>query len=431
MASIYDPEDERNLPPAPVAPAASTAPGASTPPPDAQPTSGPDEATTIAGPGSSSPTPPSRERRRVPSQWLVAAIAALVTVTLLVAGAWALGSRSATGAAAGSTGAGVVVPPAAQDLQQTLINVVHAVQPSVVQVTSSGAQGEAIGSGEILTSDGYIVTNNHVVSGFTSFKVTLASGKTLPAHLVGGSPQDDLAVLKVGATGLHPIIIGSSHNVQVGQFALAMGSPLGLEQSATQGIISALNRAASEGQGGPTLVGLIQTSAPINPGNSGGALVDLQGHLIGVPTLGAANPESGTAAAGIGFAIPSDRVKFVTDQLIKHGRVVTTGQGFLGIRGMDVTPEIASAYNLPVQSGVLVTGFTTTTQGHSPAQAAGLQNEDIIVAVNGQQITNQQDLAGILLTQPPGAKVQVTVQRGATQRTIPVTLGERPANTQG
>jgi S1-C subfamily serine protease len=361
----------------------------------------------------------------------VAAIAALVTISLLVAGAWALGNRSATGAAAGNTGTGVVVPPAAQDLQQTLINVVHAVQPSVVQVTSSGAQGEAIGSGEILTSDGYIVTNNHVVSGFTSFKVTLASGKTLPARLVGGSPQDDLAVLKVGAAGLHPIIIGSSHNVQVGQFALAMGSPLGLEQSATQGIISALNRAASEGQGGPTLVGLIQTSAPINPGNSGGALVDLQGHLIGVPTLGAANPESGTAAAGIGFAIPSDRVKFVTDQLIKHGRVVTTGQGFLGIRGMDVTPEIASAYNLPVQSGVLITGFTTTTQGHSPAQAAGLQNEDIIVAVNGQQITNQQDLAGILLTQAPGAKVQVTVQRGAMQRTISVTLGERPANTQG
>src|SRR5262249_38060263 len=172
----------------------------------------------------------------------------------------------------------------------------------------------------------------------------------------------------------------------------------------------------------------IQTSAPINPGNSGGALVDLQGQLIGIPTLGATNPESGAAASGIGFAIPSNRVRFVADQLIKSGSLSNTGQGFLGIRGEDVTPELAQANNLPVDSGALFTDFANDTSGNSPEQQAGIRIGDIIVAVNGHDVTSTGDLSGELISQAPGAQVTVRVARGSAKQDIKVTLGERPTS---
>ena len=227
----------------------------------------------------------------------------------------------------------VAVPAAATDLEQTVQTVqtvVQRVQPSVVEVQSSGNQDQSIGSGEVIATDGYIVTNDHVVREFQRFDVVLASGQTLPATLVGEAPGDDLAVLKVSATGLRPINLGDSNAVRVGTFVLAIGSPLGLDQSATFGIVSALNRSASEATEGPAamLTGLIQTSAPINPGNSGGALVNLRAELIGIPTLGASSADGTGAASGIGFAISSNRVKFITEQLIKSGRVTSTGQGF-------------------------------------------------------------------------------------------------------
>ncbi|HKT38331.1 MAG TPA: trypsin-like peptidase domain-containing protein, partial [Ktedonobacterales bacterium] len=331
----------------------------------------------------------------------------------------------------------VAVPPSAQDLQQTIINVIRTVQPAVVQIQGQGASGGDIGSGEILpssdSSGSYIVTNDHVVQGQQTFTVLLSSGKQYPATVVGTDPQDDLAVLKINVTGLQPIAFGDSSKVQVGQFSIAIGSPLGLDQSATLGIVSALNRTASEGSGGPaaTLTGLIQTSAPINPGNSGGALVDLQGRLIGVPTLGAVSPGSNASANGIGFAIPSDRVVFVADQLIKNGKLVNSGQGYLGISGTDVTPQLASAYNLPVQSGVLVLGFSNDAAGASPAQQAGIQTGDIIVAVNGQAVASNADLAGTLLGLSPGTQVTITVVHSGSQHDVKVTLGERPANPQG
>ena len=217
-------------------------------------------------------------------------------------------------------------------MQQQVINVISVTQPSVVQVQAQSAQGAGVGSGEILSADGYIVTNDHVVAGFSQYAVLLSNGKTYPAQLVGESPQDDLAVIKINVTGLRPITFADSSKVVVGQFAVALGSPLGLQQSATFGIVSALNRSASEAPNGPAsvLTGLIQTSAPINPGNSGGALVDLTGKLIGVPTLGAVDPTSGSAANGIGFAISSNRVKFVADQLIKYGKLREFGPGLPG-----------------------------------------------------------------------------------------------------
>jgi S1-C subfamily serine protease len=324
----------------------------------------------------------------------------------------------------------VAVPAAATDLQQTVINVIHVVQPSVVEVQSIGGQGEAIGSGEVISSDGYIVTNDHVVRGFDTFSVVLSNGKSLKAQLVGEAAGDDLAVLKVSQSGMPPINFADSSNVQVGQFVLAIGTPLGLAQSATFGIVSALDRTATEAPQGPagTLIGLIQTSAPINPGNSGGALVDLTGKLIGIPTLAATDPNVGSAANGIGFAIPSNRVKYIADQLVKSGHVTSTGQGFLGISGQTVTPDLASAYNLSADHGFLITAFVPDASGHSPAQQAGLQQGDIIVAVNGNPVNDQGDLSGQLLSLSPSTRVSITVQRGSSQQTVSVTLGERPAS---
>lgn len=332
-----------------------------------------------------------------------------------------------------SPSSAVTLPPGVTDLQQTIIEVTNKVQASVVEVTSSGQSSEAIGSGVVLTSNGYIATNDHVVSGFSNFTVTLSNGSKLEAQLVGQDPQDDLAVLKVSATNLQPIAFADSSKVQVGEFVLALGSPLGLENSTTFGIVSALNRTESEAPDGPAseLTGLIQTSAPINPGNSGGALVNLQGQLIGMPTLGASANQSGTTASGIGFAIPSNRIKYVTDQLIQYGKLTSTGQGFLGIQGQDVTAQLAAADGLSVQQGVLVAGFANDAAGNSPAQQAGLQTGDVIIAVNGKQISDNNDLASALLNDQPGTQVTLTVVHGSVQQTIKVTLGERPVSSQG
>jgi S1-C subfamily serine protease len=321
------------------------------------------------------------------------------------------------------------VPAAAADLEQTIQTVIRRVQPSIVEVNSSGSQGRAIGSGNVIAAGGYVVTNDHVVRGFQQFKIVLADGQMAPATLVGEAPTDDLAVLKIATATLRPIALGNSSTVRVGSIVLAIGSPLGLDQSATLGIVSALNRTASEAPSGPpgTLTDLIQTSAPINAGNSGGALVNLRGELIGVPTLGASDPNGNGTAYGIGFAIPSNRVKFITDQLIISGRVTSTGQGYLGIAGADVTTEIAAAYGLPVDHGVLIRNFVPDATGKSPAQQAGLRAGDIILAVNQSQVSGNGDLSGALLALAPGSRVQVTAQRGSSQQRIDVTLGERPA----
>src|SRR5260221_9496845 len=243
----------------------------------------------------------------------LAGIAALVAAAPLIIGGMAIGRATATGGTAVKSVATTAPSASAQELQQSVISVIHIVQPSVVEVTSRGAQGGAIGSGEILRADGYIVTNNHVVAGFLTYTVTLATGQTVPAQLGGAAPQDDLALLRVQFTNLPPVSIGVSRTVQVGQFAIPMGRPLGFQQSATLGIVSALDRQATEAQSGPFLAGLIQTSAPINPGNSGGALVDLQGRLICIPTLGAENPESGVPAGGLRLPLPPYRGKMVAD----------------------------------------------------------------------------------------------------------------------
>lgn len=257
----------------------------------------------------STPPPASSAQReggkhRIHPLWLVVIVAAIFGLVF--------------GFSAIAQGAGTSSTPSGTSIEQTSISTIQTVNPSVVQIQARGRlAGGGVGSGEILTTSGYIVTNSHVVHGFSSYTVLLSNGNEVPAQLVGDAPSQDLAVLKINASNLKPIAIGDSSQVQVGEFAIAMGSPLGLEQSATSGIISALNRQATEVVDGNRfmLAGLIQTSAPINPGNSGGALVNLKGQLIGIPTLGAVDPSTGVAANGIGYAISSNQMETIVRQL--------------------------------------------------------------------------------------------------------------------
>jgi S1-C subfamily serine protease len=380
-----------------------------------------------------------------PRRWgliaIGAAIMLLLTLAVGIAGGVALSRATASqGANNGNTvvlgsnsAPRVTVSSSTTTLEQDVKNVAKAVAPSVVKITSTGASGEAVGSGNILTSDGYIVTNDHVVQGFNNYSVQLSTGATYTAQLIGASPDDDLAVIKINATGLTPIAFADSSQAQVGDFVVAIGNPLDLGESVTFGVVSRLNQTASEQPNGPagTLTGLIQTSAPINPGNSGGALVNLKGQLVGIPTLAAINPESRGTQTSIGFAISSNRVQFVAKQLIEQGKVTSSGRGFIGIEAQDVDPAVAAQLGLSVQSGVLVRSFVNDAAGASPAQQAGLQANDVITKVNGTAVNNNSDLSGALQNQAPGAKVTLTVVRGSSTLTISVTLGERPASTQG
>ncbi len=329
-----------------------------------------------------------------------------------------------------SSSPALTISSSTSTLQSDTEKVAAAVKASVVEITSVSNAGEGIGSGDIISSDGYIVTNDHVVDGFTSYTVKLSNGTSYNASLVGADPQDDLAVLKISASNLTPISFADSSKAVVGQYVVAVGSPLGLQNTFTFGIVSALNRSASEAPSGPagTLVGLIQTSAQINNGNSGGALVNLSGQLLGIPTLAEVNTETGTTANGIGYAIASNRVQYVAEQLITNGSLTSSNQGFMGIQGQDVTPRVAAANGLSVTSGVEISSFVNDTAGVSPAQQAGLQVGDVIVAVNGQAISSSSDLASFTLSAAPGSSISVTYVRGSAQHTVTVTLGQRPNN---
>ncbi|HEY7022298.1 MAG TPA: trypsin-like peptidase domain-containing protein [Ktedonobacterales bacterium] len=285
-------------PPESAAPA-ETGEAAETPAPSSPPTSAP-----VAAP-SAAPAASGNSRSLMENRlWIILGILALVSLLFALLAAAANGN--------GATGADVGGGSLASAQQET-VALIQNVNPSVVQIQARSILTGGIGSGEIATTSGYIVTNSHVVHGFRDLTVLLSDNRTFPAQLVGDVPEEDLAVLKINAPNLKPIAFGDSSKVQVGDFALALGSPLGLEQSATTGIVSALNRSARVVTNGQlvTLRGMIQTSAPINPGNSGGALVNAQGELIGIPTLGAVDPTSGAAANGIGFAITSNHARAV------------------------------------------------------------------------------------------------------------------------
>jgi S1-C subfamily serine protease len=302
--------------------------------------------------------------------------------------------------------ASVAPSPEADALQRQFVAVVTAVQPQVVMIeTSTG-----LGSGVIFDAAGDIVTNAHVVGTAKKFRVTLSTGLSYPGTLVGVFRGDDLAVIHINAPGLVPATFADSSQLAVGMWAIAVGNPLGLRSSVTQGIISALGRNESEG-GGVVLPNVIQTSAAVNPGNSGGALVDLTGNVIGIPTLGAINPENGGAAPGIGFAIPSNTVVDIANQLIKFGHVVNSGRAYLGIQ----------AVTLPGGLGVYVGGVVA----NSPAAHAGIHTRDIITAA-GSATPSTDSLAIALAGYQPGQKVIVTLVRSGKELKREVTLGLLP-----
>ena len=380
------------------------------------------------------PTPPDYPRHSNGGVRTGAIIAvALIIVVVLGIGifaGWQFARSSGTGASTGllqpGTNPVVTVPPLTSNNVQTVREAVIAkVRPSVVEVNVTTPSGAAIGSGVIIDRRGYIVTNNHVVDGAQNVNVTLFDGARLTAQLVGTDPADDLAVLKVNppSSGLTVATLGDSSKLQVGQDVLAIGNPLGITQTVTSGIISALGRNVSEGQGGATIPNAIQTDAPINPGNSGGALVDMQGNLIGIPTLAAIDPEFNTPANGVGFAIPSNRVAFIVPQIIQTGSVTHTGRVALGVRVTDVDPTVEAQDNLSVDHGALIVNVNSG----GPAASAGLQAGDVIVQVDNKAVNDVSSLGDALVSKNPGDSVAVKVYRGSQQLTINVKLGELQA----
>jgi S1-C subfamily serine protease len=249
-----------------------------------------------------------RGARRLRGRIFVA-IATGLSGLLFLAGCGGIGSGDPA-----SAGTGVSVARGAEQLQQQLVNVVKAVSPSVVQIQTD----QDLGSGVVLDNRGDVVTNAHVVDGATRFVVTLADGSRHPATLAGIDRKHDLAVVHIGGASPNPASFADSSKVQVGDFSLAIGNPLGLRSSVTQGVVSSVDRKVSEGSG-VTLAPAIQTSAEINPGNSGGALVDLSGRVTGIPTLAAVDPQMGGVAPGIGFAIPSNTVVRIATGLTASG----------------------------------------------------------------------------------------------------------------
>jgi putative serine protease PepD len=287
------------------------------------------------------------------------------------------------------------------------------VLPSVVQIETSAG----LGSGIIFDTKGDIVTNDHVVGTATSFKVTTSSGHTVTGKLVGTFPDDDLAVIKIASGGLKPASFADSSQLEVGDLAIAIGNPLGLTSSVTEGIVSALGRSEQEDTG-VTLVNTIQTSAAINPGNSGGALVNLDGGVIGIPTLAATDTESGTAATGIGFAIPSNTVSDIASQIIKYGHVIDSHRPYLGV-------EIADTMG---SDGVYVSAVTAG----GPAAKAGIKVGNAIVAINGSPTATTGDLSSVVASLKPGQTVKVKVaHQDGTTATVTLTLGTYPGSTSG
>jgi putative serine protease PepD len=342
----------------------------------------------VAGCASAPPTRPAS------ASAASAAIAANVPAVLPGAGSTASTSLLLSGSAALA-------------LQDQMVAVIKQVSPSVVVIETDAG----LGSGVIYDQSGDIVTNAHVVGTATTFKVTLANGHIYTGTLVGSYTPDDIAVIKISAPGLTPATFGDSSQLSVGDFVLAMGNPLGLQSSVTEGIVSALGRQVSE-PAGNALPDAIQTSAAINPGNSGGALVDLNGQVVGIPTLAAADPQLGGAAGGIGFAISSNRAKVIADQLIASGKVTNSGRAYMGVQLRDAT------------NGPLIAAVTSG----GPAGKAGMVVGDVVLSVDGTLTPDTSTLIDLVAARHPGDIVKIKVQhQDGTNGTYSLTLGQLPS----
>ena len=290
------------------------------------------------------------------------------------------------------------------------------VQPSVVTILVRGPQGAGSGSGVIWDDDGRIVTNNHVVAGAQELEVALVTGAELSARVLGTDERTDLAVIEIDREGL-PAAEFADHLPRVGDLAIALGSPLGLANTASAGIISALHRDLPSGGQTPALVDLLQTDAAISPGNSGGALVAGDGTVIGI-NVAYIPPEA--RAVSIGFAIPAPTVHDIVPELIESGRVE---HAYLGVQPAPVTEELSRSFDLGVDEGALVQAVPPNT----PAARAGIRQGDVIVALDGEPIATVEDLYASLRRFDPGETVAVTVVREGERSDVDVRLGELPS----
>ncbi|BDE69997.1 S1C family serine protease [Delftia sp. WSY_4] len=280
-----------------------------------------------------------------------------------------------------------------------------------------GTQEQAgLGSGVIISPDGYILTNNHVVEGADDIEVTLTDSRQAKAQVIGTDPETDLAVLKIALDKLPVIVLGNSDQIDVGDRVLAIGNPFGVGQTVTSGIVSALGRSQL---GINTFENFIQTDAAINPGNSGGALVDASGNLLGINT--AIYSRSG-GSMGIGFAIPVSTAKLVLDGIVKDGRVV---RGWIGVEPNELSPELAETFGVKADSGVIITGVLQA----GPAAQAGMRPGDVIVQVGDKPIRNVSELLTAVAALKPGEAAKFDVRRGEGPVELQITPGLRPSQS--
>jgi len=361
------------------------------------------------------PKPPSPARQL----WVVGLASALAASLLSTGLAVVAGSLlDAGGRSRGVDTAGVVPVPSLVGTRADIVSVAERVRPAIAQLkVERGRSGS--GSAVFFRSDGYLLTNAHVVDGASSVTVVLATGRELPAQVVGSDAGSDTAVVKVDGGGSFPVAeLGSSQDLKVGQDAIAIGSPLGLSggPSVTVGVISALHRTVRT-RTGTSLSDMVQTDAPIAPGSSGGALVDGNGRVIGITT---AMAMTDTGADGFGFATPIDSARSVAEQLLTTGKVVTV---WLGVEGGDL--DGATARSLKVEGGALV----EQVKSDSPAARAGLAPRDVIVGVNGQPVTSMGMLVIAVRAHRPGDVCTLDIVRDNQHHGMKVTLAERPAGS--
>ena len=386
-----------------------------------------------------------------------AAAAPVANSTVAVAAATLAPAGGSTDArsAASPAGSAASSPSPVADANSAVVSVAARVSPAVVAIISSapangfsqgqgnqvpggagqgqgGLQPTGIGSGVVFDSNGWILTNHHVVSDGTAFTVRLSDGRTFPAKVYGTDTLTDLAIVKIEATGLPTAGLGTSANLQVGQLAIAIGNPLGrYTNSVTTGVVSGLNRSIDASSG--SLDDLIQTDAAINPGNSGGPLLDAAGQVIGINTA-----EAGSAQ-GIGFAIPVDLARPLTEQALAGQQL---SRPWLGVRYVALDAGLAAANHLEVDHGAWITATAASPapgsrqrvgaaiEPNSPAAAAGLAEDDVIVAVDGVAIDPTHPLVEVLSGHDAGSTVTITLNRRSTTLQLQVTLGNRPATIQ-
>lgn len=308
--------------------------------------------------------------------------------------------------------------PSTERGTSAIVDIAARARPWVVNVSVAidsafGARG--LGSGVIFRSDGHIITNAHVVEDASSIEVTLASGEKLPGRVVAADAETDVAVVKVEKDDLPAAVLGSVKNLKVGDIAVAIGSPLGFEQTVTAGIISAVGRTVGRPDQGSPLVDMIQTDAPVTQGNSGGALVDGEGSVVGINTAIGASPEVG--AEGIAFATPIDVAAAVARELIATGRAT---HPWLGVTGGDITPEAAQEFG--VEQGALMIEIVPG----SPADQAGIEPNDVVVSFEGDRIDSMDDLVVAIRSHSVGERVELVIVRDGQRVTVSATLGDKP-----